>query len=71
LEPLGVLVFSVIMIISFFQVAMQAIQRLASGDHDVIQLGIPAIVIMLSTIVIKGVVWLWFRLVNNSSVQAL
>ncbi|KAK4239447.1 hypothetical protein C8A03DRAFT_42927 [Achaetomium macrosporum] len=71
LEPLGVLVFSVIMITSFVQVALEAIQRLASPNHEIIQLGIPAISIMLGTIVIKGLCWLWCRLVNNSSVQAL
>ncbi|KAK4105968.1 hypothetical protein N658DRAFT_511930 [Parathielavia hyrcaniae] len=70
LEPIGVLVFSVIMITSFVQVALEAIQRLASSNHDIIQL-IPAISIMLGTIVIKGLCWLWCRLVNNSSVQAL
>ena len=38
LEPLGVLVFSVIMITSFVQVALQAIQRLASPDREIIEL---------------------------------
>ncbi|KAB5580783.1 hypothetical protein GE09DRAFT_1083656 [Coniochaeta sp. 2T2.1] len=71
LEPLGVLVFSVIMITSFVQVALQAIQRLASEDREIVHLGIPAIAIMLSTIGVKGVVWIWLRLVRNSSVQAL
>ncbi|KAK3330293.1 hypothetical protein B0H66DRAFT_611719 [Apodospora peruviana] len=71
LEPLGVLVFSVIMITSFTQVALEAIQRLASPDHRIIELGIPAIAIMVGTIVIKGLCWLWCRLVRNSSVQAL
>ncbi|KAH8889501.1 hypothetical protein GQ53DRAFT_217392 [Thozetella sp. PMI_491] len=71
LEPLGVLVFSVVMITSFVQVSIEAIQRLMSPEHEVIQLGVPAIAIMLSTIVIKGSVWVWCRLVKNSSVQAL
>ncbi|CAK7217535.1 hypothetical protein SBRCBS47491_003192 [Sporothrix bragantina] len=71
LEPLGVLVFSTIMITSFVQVMLQAIQRLASEDHEIIELGIPALVIMTSTIIIKGLCWLWCRLVKNSSVQAL
>lgn len=71
LEPIGVLVFSVIMITSFAQVALQAIQRLMSNDREVIQLGVPAIAIMLSTVIIKGMCWLWCRLIKNSSVQAL
>ncbi|KAK4245633.1 hypothetical protein C7999DRAFT_33993 [Corynascus novoguineensis] len=71
LEPLGVLIFSVIMITSFVQVGLEAITRLLSPDHEVIELGIPSISIMLGTIVIKGLCWLWCRMVNNSSVQAL
>lgn len=71
LEPVGVLVFSVIMITSFFQVALECFQRLTSGDHTIVQLGIPSIVIMASTVVIKGLCWLWCRLIKNSSVQAL
>lgn len=71
LEPLGVLVFSAIMITSFVQVSLQAIQHLFSGDHEVIQLTVAAIVIMLSTVVIKGLCWMWCRLVRNSSVRAL
>jgi divalent metal cation (Fe/Co/Zn/Cd) transporter len=59
------------MITSFVQVALEAIQRLMSSDHQVIELGIPAIAIMVSTIIIKGLCWLWCRLVKNSSVQAL
>lgn len=38
LEPLGVLVFSVIMVTSFVQVAIEAIQRLLSPDHQLIKL---------------------------------
>ncbi|KAK7748417.1 hypothetical protein SLS62_008573 [Diatrype stigma] len=71
LEPLGVLVFSVIMITSFTQVALESAQKLAASDHELIELGLPAISIMVSTVVIKGLCWLWCRLVKNSSVQAL
>jgi cation diffusion facilitator family transporter len=71
LEPVGVLVFSVIMITSFFQVALECLNRLLSPDHTVVELGLPAIVIMLSTVAIKGFCWFWCRLVKNSSVQAL
>jgi Cation efflux family len=71
LEPVGVLVFSVIMITSFFQVALEGLNRMTSGDHTIIQLTISAIVIMALTVVIKFFCWLWCRLINNSSVQAL
>ncbi|KAI5866449.1 hypothetical protein GGS23DRAFT_550742 [Durotheca rogersii] len=71
LEPLGVLVFSVIMITSFVQVGLESIQRLASPKHELIEVGVPALSIMLGTVLIKGLCWLWCRLVKNSSVQAL
>ncbi|CAN8098774.1 unnamed protein product [Discula destructiva] len=71
LEPVGVLVFSCIMITSFVQVAIEAISKLAGNDHQVIQLTGSAIGIMTSTIVIKGLCWFWCRLIKNSSVQAL
>lgn len=71
LEPVGVLVFACIMITSFVQVAIEAISKLLGPDHEVISLTGPAIGIMLSTIVIKGLCWFWCRLIKNSSVQAL
>ena len=37
------------MITSFFQVALQCFNRLMSDDRSVVQLGIPAIAIMVST----------------------
>ncbi|KAF5674056.1 cation diffusion facilitator 10 [Fusarium heterosporum] len=71
LEPLGVLVFSIIMITSFVQVGLQCIERLMDPDQPILELGIPAIAIMVSTIVIKGACWIWCRVVKNSSVRAL
>lgn len=71
LEPIGVLVFSVIMITSFFQVGIEGVSRLSGPDHSIVQLTIPAVAIMASTVVIKGLCWFWCRLVRNSSVQAL
>jgi len=70
LEPIGVLVFSVIMITSFAQVGITAFQRLL-GSHDIVTVGPTAIFIMASTVVIKGACWFWCRLIRNSSVQAL
>ena len=72
LEPVGVLVFSIIMITSFFQVALECLQRLStSGDHTIVELTIPAIAIMASTVLIKSFCFIWCRLIKNSSVQAL
>ncbi|KAK7951246.1 uncharacterized protein PG986_006974 [Apiospora aurea] len=71
LEPLGVLVFSVIMITAFTQVAVESSNRLLGTNHEVIELTIPSLIIMSLTVVIKGLCWIWCRLVKNSSVQAL
>lgn len=71
LEPIGVLVFSIIMITSFFQVALECLNRLTSGDHSIVRLGLPSIIIMASTVLVKFGCWLWCRMIKNSSVQAL
>lgn len=71
LEPVGVLVFSCIMVTSFVQVAIEAVSKLAGDNHEVIELTGSAIGIMMSTIIIKGLCWFWCRLIKNSSVQAL
>jgi len=71
LEPIGVLVFSVIMVTSFFQVALEGFNRLSGADHTIVQLTLPAIAIMSTTVIIKALCWLWCRLIKNSSVQAL
>ena len=71
LEPLGVLVFSVIMITSFVQVGIEGFSKLNGPDHRIVRLTAPAIAIMAATVVIKLGCWLWCRLIKNSSVQAL
>ncbi|KAJ8609979.1 hypothetical protein MRB53_038819 [Persea americana] len=71
LEPVGVLVFSVIMITSFVQVALEGFQKITGNDETIVSLGAAAIAIMAATVVIKGLCWIWCRLINNSSVQAL
>jgi cation diffusion facilitator family transporter len=71
LEPMGVLVFSIIMIVSFVQVGLEGFYKLTGPDHSIVQLTVPAIAIMAATVVIKFGCWLWCRLIPNSSVQAL
>ncbi|ORY16102.1 cation diffusion facilitator 10 [Clohesyomyces aquaticus] len=71
LEPIGVLVFSIIMVTSFFQVSIEGVSRLAGADRIIVQLTYPAIAIMAGTVIIKFLCWLWCRLIRNSSVQAL
>lgn len=71
LEPVGVLVFSVIMITAFIQVMWEALSSLTNGDHEPVQLSNSAIAIMAATVAIKGGCWAWCRVIKNSSVQAL
>jgi cation diffusion facilitator family transporter len=71
LEPIGVLVFSVIMMTSFVQVGLEGFSKLNGPDHTIVRLTAAAIAIMAATVVIKGLCWLWCRMIKNSSVQAL
>ncbi|KAE8145095.1 hypothetical protein BDV25DRAFT_170817 [Aspergillus avenaceus] len=71
LEPLSILVFAVVMMTSFVQVAITSLSRLASPDHSLVQLTTPAIAVMASTVVVKLACWFWCRLIKSSSVQAL
>ncbi|KAG2413993.1 hypothetical protein HFD88_003184 [Aspergillus terreus] len=71
LEPLSVLVFAVVMMTSFVQVALTSAGRLVSDDHSVVQLTVPSIAVMASTVAVKLACWLWCRMIKNSSVQAL
>ncbi|KAK9452863.1 cation efflux family-domain-containing protein [Dipodascopsis uninucleata] len=71
LEPLGVLIFSVIIIISFFQVAIEAVQRLWNGPHDAVKLDFASIGIMTMAVVLKLFAWAWCRTINSSAIQAL
>ena len=85
LEPIGVLVFSVIMIVSFTQVGVEAVRRLLYGGktHEIIELSLQSILIMASTgsgyfrkswlilVIVKFGCWLWSRSIQNSGVRAL
>ncbi|PKI85455.1 hypothetical protein MVES1_000353 [Malassezia vespertilionis] len=76
LEPLGVLIFSVLMVVSFIQVLLESINRLwaimqgriATGNQELPRIGI---VFMLLTIVIKTVMWVWCKNSKSSSVRAI
>jgi divalent metal cation (Fe/Co/Zn/Cd) transporter len=59
------------MITSFVQVALEGLQKLNGSEHEIVKLTVPAIAIMAATVIIKAGCWLWCRLINNSSVQAL
>lgn len=73
LEPLGVLIFSIIIIISFIQVGQESFRRLfvAEEERHAARIGTDAIVIMTVTIVSKIACWVWCSKSKSSSVQAL
>ncbi|ANB14379.1 hypothetical protein AWJ20_1967 [Sugiyamaella lignohabitans] len=72
LEPIGVLVFSILIIVSFLKVGDEAINKLLEGRQgSAVDIGIPSIIIMSLTIVVKVFCYLWCRTIDSSAVQAL
>ncbi|KAJ6007315.1 hypothetical protein N7540_011291 [Penicillium herquei] len=71
LEPLSVLIFSVIMVTSFFQVAISSVNRLIGEDQTLVELSLPSIGLMAGTVIIKLLCWIWCRLIPSPSVQVL
>ncbi|KNG47205.1 cation diffusion facilitator 10 [Stemphylium lycopersici] len=72
LEPIGILVFSIIMVISFLQILQESVNKLLpSGDHSVAMLPPAAIFAMVATIVVKGTIWIGCARVKTTQVQAL
>ncbi|KAF1957282.1 hypothetical protein CC80DRAFT_491431 [Byssothecium circinans] len=72
LEPIGILVFSIIMVISFLQILQESVQKLLpSGDHETAELPPAAIFSMVATIVVKGTIWFGCARVKTTQVQAL
>jgi divalent metal cation (Fe/Co/Zn/Cd) transporter len=72
LEPLGILVFSIIMVISFLQILQESVKKLLpGGEHKVADLPPAAIFAMVATIVVKGTIWIGCSRVKTTQVQAL
>ncbi|CAH2352249.1 hypothetical protein CLIB1423_06S02146 [[Candida] railenensis] len=74
LEPLGVLIFSIIIIISFVQVGQESFKRLVFSTPESrypVKIGASAGFIMLFTIICKVGCWIWCASSKSSSVQAL
>ncbi|OQV03538.1 hypothetical protein CLAIMM_08572 isoform 2 [Cladophialophora immunda] len=72
LEPIGILVFSVIMIISFIQVLQESVQKLLPhSPHEVATLPAIAIGAIASNVVLKGVIGLAYMRIKTTQVQAL
>lgn len=71
LEPVSVLIFSVIMVTSFFQVALSSMKQLIGDDRILVELSIPSLVLMGGTVLVKLLCWIWCRLIPSPSVQVL
>ncbi|EGW34047.1 cation efflux family protein [Spathaspora passalidarum NRRL Y-27907] len=74
LEPLGILIFSIIIIISFVQVGQESFKKLfmsPADSHVPAVIGFDAIAIMTITIIAKVGCWIWCSSSRSSSVQAL
>jgi divalent metal cation (Fe/Co/Zn/Cd) transporter len=71
LEPVSVLIFSVIMVTSFFQVGLSSVKQLLGDDRTVVELSIPSLALMAGTVIVKLLCWIWCRLIPSPSVQVL
>ncbi|KAJ4412507.1 hypothetical protein N0V85_003680 [Neurospora sp. IMI 360204] len=72
LEPIGILVFGVIMVVSFIQILQESVKKLLpGGDRDVAPLPPIAIGAMAGNAVIKGIIGLICRPIKTTQVQAL
>lgn len=72
LEPLGILVFSILMMASFLQILQESIKRLLSPrDGNNLSLSSVAIWSMIGNAIVKGVVGIFYAHVKASQVQTL
>ncbi|ODV58429.1 cation diffusion facilitator family transporter ASCRUDRAFT_17996, partial [Ascoidea rubescens DSM 1968] len=72
LEPIGVLVFSIIIIISFLEVIRESLVSLFNNKNkNPIEIGKSSVLIMGSTILIKFLCWLYCKSIKSSSIEAL
>lgn len=73
LEPLGILVFSIIMVISFLQILQESVSKLLPSSVEKVAAELPAIAVgsMLATIILKGIIWFGCIPIKTTQVQAL
>lgn len=72
MEPLGIIVFAVVITTSFSQVLISSVQKLTQGKSEVIDLSPIALALLAANIIIKAVLWIWCSTIKgSSSVQAL
>jgi cation diffusion facilitator family transporter len=71
LEPLGILVFSIIMVISFAQILQESVEKIMPLKGKAESLPPVAIAAMGATILIKGIIWFGCKPIKTTQVQAL
>ena len=72
LEPLGILVFSIIMIVSFLQILQESVTKLLpGGPRDAATLPPVAIGALVATVAVKGIIGLGCIRIKTTQVQAL
>ena len=71
LEPLGILVFSIIMVISFLQILQESVEKLAPLKGKAEELAPIAVGALLATIISKGIIWFGCIPIKTTQVQAL
>jgi divalent metal cation (Fe/Co/Zn/Cd) transporter len=72
LEPIGILVFSIIMVIAFMQVLKESVEKLLpGGERKAAELPLIAVGAMLATVIVKGIIWFGCIRVKTTQVQAL
>lgn len=72
LEPIGILVFSIIMIVSFIEILQESFKKLLpDAPRDTGALPGTAIFAMLSTVIVKGIIGIGCKRIRTTQVQAL
>nr|OQO26190.1 hypothetical protein B0A51_08302 [Rachicladosporium sp. CCFEE 5018] len=71
LEPLGIMVFSIIMVISFAQILQESVEKIIPLEGKAEELPWAAIGALLGTIVLKGIIWFGCIPIKTTQVQAL
>jgi len=71
LEPLGILVFSIIMVISFLQILQDSVEKIMPLKGEAESLPPAAIAALAATIGIKGIIWFGCMPIKTTQVQAL
>lgn len=71
LEPLGILVFSIIMVISFAQILQESVEKIIPLKGEAEELPLTAIGALLGTVIVKGIIWFGCIPIKTTQVQAL